>query len=61
MKLQMRSISPTVSVVTTQFNDEKPTTTVIDTANFMQPVPLDRWIADQGGTRPIEDKHVLLG
>lgn len=53
MKLQILRPSDNVVLVQATFNGQTQTT-VLDTATQTGPVPMVQWVADQGGTRPVE-------
>ena len=52
MQLSLSRQSDRVLVASLTSGDDQ-ASTVVDTAAGTQPVPLDRWVADQGGVRPV--------
>jgi hypothetical protein len=56
MRLSISQPSPNVVVATLSDPDHPPVTFVADTAQYTGPVPLVRYVADQGGIKPIKVK-----
>lgn len=56
MRLSIRQTSPNVVVATLSDPHHDSVTFVADTAQYTGPVPLTRYVADQGGIKPMPIK-----